>query len=212
MLHRKASTPRDDRDAFVKILAGFVHEADEQYGKCPVGISLAGGMDPQTGSVISANIPAIKDWPLAAELSAILDRPVLVENDADCFALAEATTGAAQNARTVFAIILGTGVGAALCWMANSLAATVVSAANGGMAMMSPAASSNMACRRLLVAVGAQDALIVGAGRAGLNGFTRNSMIRHLQATTSQLHGWPGMTRQHGLSTSIVIWLPVNWH
>ncbi|WP_286792891.1 ROK family protein [Thalassospira sp. UBA4513] len=111
VLHHKASTPRDDRDAFVKILAGFVHEADEQYGRCDVGISLAGGMDPQTGSVISANIPAIKDWPLAAELSAILDRPVLVENDADCFALAEATTGAAQNARTVFAIILGTGVG-----------------------------------------------------------------------------------------------------
>ncbi|MBC07091.1 ROK family protein [Thalassospira sp.] len=110
-LHRKVATPRDDRDAFVETLAGLAREADQQYDQCPVGISLAGGVDPKTGAVISANIPAIHGWPLAAELSDVLSRTVLVENDADCFALAEATTGAAKNARTVFAIILGTGVG-----------------------------------------------------------------------------------------------------
>lgn len=110
--HRKASTPREDRGAFIAILSECIRDADAKYGQSQdIGISLAGGIDPKTGAVISANIPAIKDWPLAAELSNILGRKVLVENDADCFALAEATTGVAQNARTVFAIILGTGVG-----------------------------------------------------------------------------------------------------
>jgi N-acetylglucosamine kinase len=112
VFHRKASTPLEDRAAFVETLAGFVRDADEQYGRCDnIGISLAGGVDPKTGFVISANIPALKDWSIAAKLSDSLDRAVLVENDADCFALAEATTGAAKNVRTVFAIILGTGVG-----------------------------------------------------------------------------------------------------
>ncbi len=110
--HRKASTPREDRGAFIAILSECIREADAKYGQSQdIGISLAGGIDPKTGAVISANIPAIKDWPLAVELSNILGRKVLVENDADCFALAEATSGAARNADIVFAIILGTGVG-----------------------------------------------------------------------------------------------------
>lgn len=112
VFHRKASTPLDDRAAFVEVLIECVREADDTYGRCDhIGISLAGGVDPKTGFVISANIPALKDWSIAAKLSNILDRAVLVENDADCFALAEATSGAAKDARTVFAIILGTGVG-----------------------------------------------------------------------------------------------------
>jgi len=112
VFHRKASTPLEDRAAFVETLAGFVREADGTLGTHPdIGISLAGGVDPKNGFVISANIPALKEWSIAAKLSDSLGRPVLVENDADCFALAEATTGAAKNARTVFAVILGTGVG-----------------------------------------------------------------------------------------------------
>lgn len=112
LLRRKVSTPRDDRACFITTLSGFVQEADAGFSvQGDIGISLAGGVDPKTGAVISANIPAITGWPLATELSDILGRTVLVENDADCFALAEATSGAAVNADTVFAIILGTGVG-----------------------------------------------------------------------------------------------------
>ncbi|MCC9620721.1 ROK family protein [Thalassospira sp. MA62] len=110
--HSKTPTPIDDRDAFVAVIADLVANADRQFGGRPdVGISFAGGLDPQTGAVISANIPAIQGWSLQTELAKILGRVVRIENDADCFALAEATLGAAKGARTVFAIILGTGVG-----------------------------------------------------------------------------------------------------
>ena len=112
LLHSKTPTPRDNLDAFVATIRDVIGEADQEFGVRPdIGISFAGGLDPQSGAVISANIPAIKGWSLASELSSILGRNVLVENDADCFALAEAISGVAKNARTVFAIILGTGVG-----------------------------------------------------------------------------------------------------
>ena len=108
----KVPTPEQDRDAFVAAIAGLIADADGEFGEnADIGISFAGGLDPQTGAVISANIPAIKGWPFGPELSRILNRDVRVANDADCFALAEARSGAAKGARTVFAIILGTGVG-----------------------------------------------------------------------------------------------------
>ncbi|MEQ8286433.1 ROK family protein [Thalassospira sp.] len=112
LLHSKTPTPKDNRDAFVAVISDVLGEADREFDVRPdIGISFAGAVDPQNGAVISANIPAIMGWPLASELSKILNRKVLVENDADCFALAEALSGAAKDAQTVFAIILGTGVG-----------------------------------------------------------------------------------------------------
>jgi N-acetylglucosamine kinase len=117
LLHSKTPTPKDDRDAFVEVLKDAVGEADGEFGARPdIGISFAGGLDPQTGAVISANVPAIKGWQLGSELEAILGRKVLVENDADCFALAEAMSGVAKDVRTVFAIILGTGVGGGIVY------------------------------------------------------------------------------------------------
>ncbi|MCK2167868.1 ROK family protein [Thalassospira xiamenensis] len=108
----KVPTPTQDREAFVAAIAGLIADADREFGEdADIGISFAGGLDPKTGAVISANIPAIKAWPFGPELSKILNRDVRVANDADCFALAEARGGAAKGARTVFAIILGTGVG-----------------------------------------------------------------------------------------------------
>ena len=112
VLHSKTPTPSLDRNAFVAAVSNLIDEADLEFGERPnIGVSFAGGLDPQTGAVISANVPAIMGWCLETELSAILGRKVLVENDADCFALAEARTGVARDQRTVFGIILGTGVG-----------------------------------------------------------------------------------------------------
>ncbi|MBP0652252.1 ROK family protein, partial [Mycobacterium tuberculosis] len=77
-----------------------------------LAISTAGLVDPDTGVLTTAsNIAAIVGHRLAGELSAALDRPVKVANDADCFALAEATVGAGRGKRVVFGVILGTGIG-----------------------------------------------------------------------------------------------------
>lgn len=102
-------TPKDDFPAFVETLKSFIAEADEQPSR--IALSIAGVVDPDTQRLIVANIPCIHDRNLAADLEAALGLPVLIANDADCFAMAEAELGAGRGHRIVFGAILGTGVG-----------------------------------------------------------------------------------------------------
>lgn len=102
----EVATPVDDFDAFVAALRGF--HAGEQR----VAVSIAGIVDPDSGRSKVANIACLDGRAVAADLTKALGVPVLVMNDADCFALAEAL--AAPGKRVVFAIILGTGVGGGL--------------------------------------------------------------------------------------------------
>ncbi|ODT84013.1 MAG: N-acetylglucosamine kinase [Pelagibacterium sp. SCN 64-44] len=99
-------TPRDDFAAFVAVLRGFLGEAP-----APVAISVTGVIDPRSGLATVANIPCIDGRNLAGDLEAALGRRVIVANDADCFALAEAHAGAGRGHEVVFGAILGTGVG-----------------------------------------------------------------------------------------------------
>lgn len=103
-------TPTDDFSAFTSAIARF---AD---GRQPaaIAISIAGVVDPETQRLRVANIPCADGRRLGPDLESLLNLPVLILNDADCFAMAEATQGAGQGHRTVFGIILGTGVGGGL--------------------------------------------------------------------------------------------------
>lgn len=83
-------------------------------GSRGVSIAVAGVMAPETGVMQAANVAAINGRALVVELRAALGLPVWVANDADCFALAEAVSGAGAGHRNVFGIILGTGVGGGL--------------------------------------------------------------------------------------------------
>ena len=76
-----------------------------------VGIGIPGAVVPETGRVKNANSTWLIGQPLGADLEAALGRPVRLANDADCFALSEATDGAAAGAPSVFGVIMGTGVG-----------------------------------------------------------------------------------------------------
>ncbi len=103
-------TPRDDFEAFVRVIAQMVEKGGAPAGS-GIAISVTGVVDPDTGHVTCANIPCIDGKRLAQDLSARLGQPVTVANDADCFVLAEATAGAGRGYRVVFGAILGTGVG-----------------------------------------------------------------------------------------------------
>ncbi|MBB3658297.1 N-acetylglucosamine kinase [Rhizobium sp. BK650] len=102
-------TPKDDFPAFVETLKSFIAEADERPSR--IALSIAGVVDPDTQRLIVANIPCIHGRNLSADLEAELGLPVLIANDADCFAMAEAELGAGRGHRIVFGAILGTGVG-----------------------------------------------------------------------------------------------------
>ncbi len=103
-------TPRDDFAAFADAMRQLIAEGGAAPGT-PVAISVTGVVDPDTGHATVANIACITGRRLATDLAALLGRPVLVANDADCFVLAEAHSGAGKGHRVVFGAILGTGVG-----------------------------------------------------------------------------------------------------
>ncbi len=105
----EAPTPVNDFAEFVAALRGLIPD-----GARGIAISIAGGVDPQSGRITVANIPCLHDRPVAADLTAALGLPVWIYNDADCFALAEAGSGAGVGHRSVFGIILGSGVGGGL--------------------------------------------------------------------------------------------------
>ena len=94
------------------VLADLVSRLEAQAGeRCSVGLGIPGSLSPATGRVRNANSTWLQGHTLGADLSARLRRRVRVANDADCFALSEATDGAAAGADPVFGVILGTGVG-----------------------------------------------------------------------------------------------------
>lgn len=81
-----------------------------------IGVASGGQIEPSTGQVVHAtdNIPGWTGLPLGARLAAHFDLPAFVENDANCFALAEAAIGAGQGYRHLLVVAVGTGVGAGI--------------------------------------------------------------------------------------------------
>lgn len=114
----RVATPRGDYAASlaaIRHLVGRLESALPTGAPRPtVGVGIPGTMSRRTGLVKNANSTWLIGEPLDRDLAGILDRPVRVANDADCFALAEAVDGAATGASPVFGVILGTGVGGGL--------------------------------------------------------------------------------------------------
>ena len=112
MLRRRVAAPRGDYAATISTVQQLVSAIERELGTTgTVGIGIPGAISPATGLVKNANSTWLIGQPLDRDLSRALERPVRVANDANCFALSEATDGAAQGAHTVFGVILGTGTG-----------------------------------------------------------------------------------------------------
>jgi len=111
-LRRRAATPHATYDDALRELAEMVRAAERELGEsATVGIGLPGAVSPATGLVKNAYATPYNGMPLKADLERLLERELRFENDANCFALSEATDGAARGGRVVFGAILGTGAG-----------------------------------------------------------------------------------------------------
>lgn len=115
VLHRdREATVRDYAGCLAQI-AGLVESVETQTGRAgSLGIGIPGSLSPASGQVRNANSVWLNGRRLGVDLAERLDRPVRIENDANCFALSEATDGAGRGFASVFGIILGTGVGGGL--------------------------------------------------------------------------------------------------
>ena len=109
---RRIDAPRGDYDRTVKTLVDLVEAIELDTGeRGSVGLGIPGTISPATGWIKNANSTWLNGQPLDRDLSRALNRPVRLANDANCFALSEATDGAAAGAGVVFGVILGTGCG-----------------------------------------------------------------------------------------------------
>ncbi len=115
VLRRRVPTPQGDYAATLDAIQNLVDGAEAVLGiKTSVGFGTPGAISKATGLLKNSNSTCLNGQPLAQDLEKRLGRPVRIANDADCFALSEATDGAAADAGVVFGVILGTGVGAGI--------------------------------------------------------------------------------------------------
>jgi fructokinase len=112
---QRAPTPQGDYEGCVRAIAELMRGVAAKTGaKGPVGMGIPGAISAKTGLVKTSNAIWLVGKALDRDMAAALGRKVRIENDANCFALAEAVDGAARGARCVFGAILGTGVGAGI--------------------------------------------------------------------------------------------------
>ena len=112
LARRRVPSPAHAYDAIVEAIRRLVGDLEATLGETArVGIGTPGAVSPASGLIRNANSTVLNGRPFAADLGAALGRAVRVENDANCFALSEATDGAGAGHRLVFGVILGTGVG-----------------------------------------------------------------------------------------------------
>ncbi|MDD3354227.1 ROK family protein [Zoogloea sp.] len=115
MARRRIPTPQGDYPATLAAVAGLVRGLETELGqKGSVGVGTPGALSRVTGRIKNANSTCLIGQPLQQDLERLLERPVRLANDANCFALSEAADGAGAGAGVVFGVILGTGVGAGI--------------------------------------------------------------------------------------------------
>ncbi|MGO8953075.1 MAG: ROK family protein [Rhodomicrobium sp.] len=110
----RVPAPRGDYGATLGAIAALAKRCAEGLAASEVagiGIGIPGSLSPKTGLVRNANSTWLNGRPLLQDLEARFEWPLVIENDANCFALSEAADGAAQGRGTVFGVILGTGTG-----------------------------------------------------------------------------------------------------
>lgn len=121
LLRHRISTERaGGYDHMIGQIAKLVAECAEKIGQRPaiIGMGTPGARDPQTGLMKNCNTTELNGKPFKEDLERKLGVPVLIANDANCFALAETHLGAVRqhhpDAKVVFGIIMGTGVGSGI--------------------------------------------------------------------------------------------------
>lgn len=111
----RVPTPHEDYDAILRTIAHLVEETERALSvRGTIGIGTPGSISRATGLLRGSNSVCLNGKPIRQDLEALLSRAVLLTNDANCFALSEASDGAGAGAQVVLGVILGTGVGSGI--------------------------------------------------------------------------------------------------
>ena len=99
-------------DSILKSIKNLILELTQESNEnTSIGICTPGALSLDSGLIKNSNTQCLIGKDLQSDLKNILDYDISIENDANCFALAEAKLGAGKNSNLVFGVIMGTGVG-----------------------------------------------------------------------------------------------------
>jgi fructokinase len=115
LLRLRQDTPRHDYPGCLQAVKDVIDRLEAETGqKGSIGIGIPGSLEPVSRLGKGASSTWLLGQPVEADLQAVIQRPIRVENDADCFAASEAVDGAGKGHNVVFAVILGSGAGAGI--------------------------------------------------------------------------------------------------
>ena len=112
LARNRIDSPKDDYRKILSTVCSLISDTAGQTKDITVGIGMPGSLHPKTGLVQVSNSKALEGKDVKTDIEKKLGIEVKIANDADCLALSEAIDGAGKNYNSVFAIIMGTGVGA----------------------------------------------------------------------------------------------------
>ena len=117
VIERKRITTNQDKgyasihELIKNLVSTLRQNTDEQTS---IGVCTPGALSKSSGRIKNSNTQCLIGKDLKSDLQHILNQEISIENDANCFALAESQLGAAQNYGMIFGVIMGTGVGGGL--------------------------------------------------------------------------------------------------
>lgn len=112
LVRNRINSPKDDYQKILNAVCDLIYDTAGQTKDITVGIGMPGSLHPETGLVQVSNTKALEGQDVKTDIKEKLGIDVRIANDADCLALSEAIDGAGKDYSSVFAVILGTGVGA----------------------------------------------------------------------------------------------------
>lgn len=115
LIRRRVNTPQGDYHKTIACICESIISTESDLNReGTIGICTPGSISPSTGMLRNSNSTCLNDQPFKQDLEAKLNRTIRIANDANCFALSEATDGAGRDAEIVFGVIIGTGCGAGI--------------------------------------------------------------------------------------------------
>ena len=108
---KRVPTPQNDYSKIINTIHSLATNILEDIRDYSVGICTPGAISKKTGLIKNSNTQCLIGKSIKEDLEIKFDKKIYIENDANCFAIAESTIGAANEFDVVFGVIMGTGVG-----------------------------------------------------------------------------------------------------
>lgn len=112
VVRKRVEAPKENYDSIIQTVQNLIIDISKDFNEFSVGIGMPGSLHPKTGLVQVSNTESLEGKNVKDDLEELLGYQIKIANDADCLAVSESIDGSGINYESVFAVIMGTGVGA----------------------------------------------------------------------------------------------------